>query len=141
MSEPATLPNDASTWRLLGRHQIGSIVATAIDFGTMILIVQALGGSAVWATAVGAALGGVTNFALGRTWIFLFHAGSVRGQGARYGLVSAASAGLNTLGEHLLHDRAHVEYVVARCIVAILVSVCWNFPLQRRFVFREGATP
>ena len=139
MRERATRLSDANTWRTLGRHQVGSIVATGIDFGTMILIVQAFGGSPVWATALGATLGGIANFTLGRTWIFRSHAGAVTGQGARYGLVSAASAGLNTLGEHALHDLAHVQYLVARCVVAVGVSLCWNFPLHRRFVFREGA--
>jgi hypothetical protein len=32
----------------------------------------------------------------------------------------------------------HVQYVVARTLVSIAVSLIWNFPMQRRFVFREG---
>ncbi len=125
-------------WRTLGRHQIGSLVATAVDFGVMIACVEAMRLPPVVATIVGATLGGITNFALGRAWIFPSHSGHFRGQAVRYALVSSAGAAWNALGEHLVADRAHVQYVLARAIVAIVVSLCWSFPMQREFVFREG---
>jgi hypothetical protein len=52
--------------------------------------------------------------------------------------VSAGGAGLNATGEHLLHDLARVDYLLARCFVAAAVSLFWNFPMQRRFVFSPG---
>jgi putative flippase GtrA len=125
-------------WRTLGRHQIGAAVATAVDFGLMILLVERIGLSPVAATAISAPIGGLTNFVLGRAWIFRLHSGHWAAQAARYALVSGASVGWNTAGEHLLHDGAHVEYVGARIVVSILVSLLWNFPVQRRWVFREG---
>ncbi len=112
-------PAKSGTWHTLGRHQMGSAVASAIDFCAMILCVEALRLSPVLGTAVGATLGAATNF----------------------GLVSAASAGWNSLGEHVMHDRAHLQYVLARALVALAVSLLWNFPLQRRFVFRERSLP
>jgi putative flippase GtrA len=139
MPRPAT--HSADGWLplgALGRHQIGALVATAVDFGTMIFCVERLGLSAVFATAVGATLGAVTNFSLGRSWIFRRHSGRLEAQAARYALVSAGSAGWNSLGEHVVHDLAHVQYVVARVLVAVAVSLLWNFPMHRRFVFREG---
>ena len=125
-------------WPTLARHQVGSLVATAVDFGAMIALVEGAGLSPVAGTAVGASLGAVTNFSLGRAWIFPRHSGHWAAQAARYAVVSAASAGWNTLGEHLLHDLARVQYVLARVVVSIAVSLLWNFPMQRRFVFREG---
>jgi putative flippase GtrA len=127
-----------AAWRTLGRHQIGSLVATAVDFGTMIAFVELLGISAVRATALGAALGGIANFSLGRTWIFRHQSGRLGGQAARYALVSAAGAGWNALGETVVHDRAHIQYIVARALVSIVVSLLWNYPMQREFVFHEG---
>jgi putative flippase GtrA len=127
----------AGTWRTLGRHQVGAAVATAIDFATMIFCVERLGLSPTAATAIAAALGAITNFTLGRAWIFRRHTGHWAWQATRYAVVSAASAGWNTLGEHLVHDVAHVQYVAARAIVSVLVSLLWNFPMQRRWVFRE----
>jgi putative flippase GtrA len=125
-------------WSTLARHQLGAVVATAVDFATMIALVERLGLSPVAGTAVGASLGALTNFALGRAWVFPRHSGHWAGQAGRYAVVSAASAGWNALGEHLVHDVARVQYVVARVFVSIAVSLLWNFPMQRRFVFREG---
>ena len=104
----------------------------------MILFVEILGLSPTAATAIGATLGGITNFTLGRAWIFRRHSGHVSGQAIRYAGVSAAGAAFNAMGEHLVHDRAHIQYVVARAMVAIAVSLLWNFPMQREFVFQEG---
>jgi putative flippase GtrA len=128
----------ADAWRTLGRHQIGALVGTAIDFGSMIACVEEFGMPPVAGTAIGATFGGVANFVLGRSWIFRHQSGSVPAQAIRYALVSAAGAAWNALGEHLVADRAHVQYVLARAIVAVLVSLFWNFPMQRQFVFHEG---
>ena len=127
-----------SAWQTLGRHQVGAVAATAVDFGAMILCVQANLLGPVAATSVGATMGAITNFGLGRTWIFRSRSASVASQAGRYVGVSAASAGLNVLGEHLVHDGAHVQYVLARALVAFAVSLLWNFPMQRHFVFPEG---
>ena len=140
MPPPATPSADArasATWRTLGRHQVGATAATVVDFGAMILLVETLGVPPWIATAIGATLGGVTNFMLGRTWIFRRQSGHVAGQAIRYASVSAAGAALNSFGEHVVHDRAHIQYVVARAMVAIAVSLLWNFPMQREFVFQE----
>ncbi len=128
-----------STLYTLARHQAGGFLAGVVDFGAMIFGVEALGWSPVVGTAVGATLGAVTNFVLGRTWIFRRHSGQTADQALRYAVVSACSAGLNALGEHLAHNRAHVQYVLARVLVAIAVSILWNFPLHRRFVFRDDS--
>jgi putative flippase GtrA len=123
--------------RMLGRHQLGAVACTGIDFAVMIGLVQGLDLSPVAAAAIGASCGGLSNFALGRMWIFKRVAGSAPAQAVRYAVVSAASAGWNALGEHVLHDVARFQYVVARVIVAVAVSLFWNFPMQRHFVFQD----
>jgi putative flippase GtrA len=121
-----------------GRHQVGSLVATAVDFGTMTLLVSGLGVPPALATAVGATLGGVTNFLLGRFWIFAADKDPAAGQAGRYLFVSGASLGLNVGGEYVLHDLLGIQYLLARVLIAIAVSVLWNFPVQRAFVYRQA---
>jgi len=125
------------TLSLLVKHQTSSLVATAIDFGTMVAMHELVRLSPTWSTVVGATCGAIANFILGRHWTFRATHHRARGQAVRYALVSAASLALNALGEHLLAERLHVQYVVARLAVAVAVSVLWNFPLQRAFVFAE----
>jgi putative flippase GtrA len=134
---PAAGDPAVGTWRTLGRHQLGAIAATLVDFATMIALVEGTGLSPEAATPIGAVLGAGTNFTLGRAWIFRRHTGHWAAQASRYALVSAASAGWNTIGEQLMHGMGHVQYVAARAMVSFVVSLLWNFPVQRAFVFRE----
>jgi hypothetical protein len=55
--------------------------------------------------------------------------------------VSLVSLGLNSAGEYVLVSVARMQYVLARVLVAIAVSVVWNFPMQRGFVYRSLAAP
>jgi putative flippase GtrA len=123
---------------LLIRHQAGAILATIADFLTMIAWVELRLGSSVSGAAVGAASGAITSFTMGRLWIFQAHRRPAAGQALRYALVSAGSLGLNSLGQYLALKASGLPYVLCRVVVAAVVGVCWNFPLQRRFVFAGG---
>jgi putative flippase GtrA len=120
-----------------GRHHISSLIATGVDFLAMIGSVELLRLSPVTGTVIGAAIGGVTNFLLGRHFTFRSEAENVSGQALRYGLVSAASLGLNALGEHLFISFIPSRYVLGRILVATTVNNLWNYPMQRFFVFAE----
>jgi putative flippase GtrA len=121
---------------LLGKHQLASIVATAVDYSMMIIMVSVVGLTAVEGTVIGAATGASVNFTMGRYFTFRASHGRAEGQAFRYVLVSAASLGWNALGEHLLAVVLGLHYVIARLITGTLVSFLWNYPLQRYFVFK-----
>lgn len=124
----------------VARHQLGALVASIVNFSVMIACVHA-GLSPVAGTALGAACGAATNFTLARHWIFPSDSPDrAYRQAVRYGLVSAGSLGLNTLGEFALHNGAHTQYVLARLLVAVSVSLAWNYPLQRLWVFAPRRT-
>jgi putative flippase GtrA len=143
MSTPTAAPTRSLATPLgrhlatFARHQAGAVFVTILDFTTMTVLVKQLGTSAVLGTVVGAAVGGVTNFILGRKWIFggASRDANVRRQALRYAAVSGASLVLNATGEYLVHDCLGVQFQIARAIVAALVSVAWNFPMHRNVVF------
>ena len=118
------------------RHHIVSLVATAVDFSTMIGVVELFHASPVLGTVCGAAAGAVTSFILGRIFTYRSRAEPLLGQVLRYGLVSSASLGFNALGEHLiLLSVMGSHYVLGRALVAVAVNNVWNYPMQRKFVF------
>jgi putative flippase GtrA len=119
----------------LARHQAGAAVATAVDYGVMITLVSLAGAAPEIGTAVGAACGGITNFTVGRRWVFRATQRDPYPQAGRYAAVSLGSLLLNTCGMHFVASLLHVQYVAARVIVSIFVSLFWNFPMQRTFVF------
>lgn len=129
----------AGFFALLGKHQVSSLVATVVDFSLMVVSVEALNLPPALATVVGAASGAITNFTLGRHWAFRATSGRARSQALRYALVSAASLLLNALGVYLVATVLGIHYLAARVAVAVLVSIGWNFPLHRHFVFADDS--
>jgi len=128
-----------STLHLLGRHQMASVVATALDFGTMTVLVELGVLSPAFATLAGAMFGAVVNFLLGRR-IFRATSRSATPQAFRYAMVSTASAAFNATGVYVLHQHLGAQYLLARVCVSVVVSILWNFPLQRHFVFGASKT-
>jgi putative flippase GtrA len=119
----------------LRRSQVAALIATVVDFSTMISLIEFAGVWYVAATAAGAFVGAVVNFFLGRHWSFTAGHQPIHGQFARYAIVSAVSLALNTLGVYLLTDYAGFHYTISRAITAVSVALLFNFPLHRRFVF------
>jgi putative flippase GtrA len=126
---------------IFARHQAGSLIASAVDFSTMIAGVRLLDLHPALATAGGAAAGATVNFLLGRYWIFPNGGATTGASALRYLLVSLVSLGLNSAGEYVLVSVARLQYVFARVLVAIAVSIGWNFPMQRGFVYRSVSAP
>jgi putative flippase GtrA len=121
----------------LRRSQIASLTATAVDFGSLIFLVEICHVWYVAATATGAFLGATVNFILGRHWTFRAHHESARGQVLRYAAVAAVSLILNSMGVYLLTEFLAIHYAISKIIIAFLVGLLFNFPLHRRFVFKR----
>ena len=101
------------------------------------------------ATAAGAVAGGVVNCII--NYRFTFHASECdwRAVIVKYTMVWTGSVALNSLGTEALYYalsnwhwlenigfRPDGYYAAARLSVSLIVSWCWNFVLQRYFVYR-----
>ncbi len=131
------------------RSSLSSQVASWIDMGGSIGLV-ALGVSEWLATPVGAVLGGIVNCCI--NYKFTFHASdcSVKAVAVKYVLIWLGSVLFNTVGTSLLAnvlDSWHIlesigfttvgSFAVARVIVSLVVSLAWNFLMQKTFVYRR----
>ncbi len=122
------------------RHHAAAVLATAVDYVTMIAGVELAGLAPVAATPIGAFAGAFTSFTANRHFTYRGAARvAVRAQAWRYALVSGVSLGLNTAGEYLFHHVWNVQYMLARVITSIIVSNAWNYPTMKYFVFSPGA--
>jgi len=118
------------------RAQIASLIATVVDFVTLVMLVEHVRVYYVTATAIGAFVGAVTNFLLGRLWSFRAVHGKYTSQAFRYALVSAGSLVLNSLGVWWFTEHHAIPYTLSKIATALLVGIFFNFPLHRAFVFR-----
>lgn len=131
------------------RSSLSSQVASWIDMGTGIGLV-ALGVSEWLATPIGAVLGGVVNCCI--NYKFTFHASDcpVKAVAVKYLLVWLGSVMFNTVGTSLLAnvlDNWHIletlgftnvgSFAAARIFVSLVVSLGWNFLMQKYFVYRQ----
>ena len=90
----------------------------------------------VISAAVGAAVGAVIAFFLGRNWAFVAKDEQKRTQALKYFIVALGSLGLNTFGVYAFTEWAEFQYVVSKTITAIIVAVSYNYTLNKYFVFK-----
>lgn len=133
------------------RSSMSSQVASWTDLGSSIGLV-ALGVSKWVATPVGAVLGGIVNCLI--NYRFTFRAAqecTLRSVAVKYVLIWLGSVLFNTVGTSLLADildRWHLlermgftnvgSFAAARLIVSLVVSLAWNYLMQKNFVYRRS---
>ncbi len=136
MTPTADKPRRSWT-RLFVGAQIAAIIGTAVDFVVVYVLTEFAGIWYAYSNALGAACGAVTNFLLGRYWVFQAKESKMHHQAFRYFLVATGSLILNTLGVYLLTEFTPSHYMLSKTIVAIFIAVTFNFLLQKKFVFRR----
>jgi putative flippase GtrA len=124
------------TTTTLGRSVVTSIFTTALDFGTMMGLAQ-LGVDYRVATFLGTVVGFLANFTINRYWAFEAHGSSVWWQFVRVLPVQVGSTALQTLGVWLFVGALGIRLWISKLVVASLVYLCWNYPMNRFFVFRK----
>ncbi len=118
------------------RYNVIAALATASDFSVFILLSKKL---AVWyvaATFISAICGGAVSFVLNRNWAFMSRDGKLSKQAIKYFLVWNGSIFLNTAGLYLIVETTHLNEIISKIIVAIIVGVGFNFLMYKYFIFK-----
>jgi putative flippase GtrA len=125
------------------KAQLASLIATGVDFLVFSVLLRWAGVPPVAASArvtfygvTGTLSGGFTYFMLGRTWVFNTREKKWMAQVSRYVPVWIGNLVLNASGLYLLTRYTVIQPMWAKVITAILVAVLYNYPLQKRFVFK-----
>jgi len=117
------------------RSQLAAFAGSLVDFLAVIFFTEVANIWYVYSTALGALIGAIVNFLLGRYWVFLATESKMRYQAMRYAIVSLGSLLLNTLGVYLFTDYGGLNYIYSKLIAGLLVGVFYNFVLQKKFVY------
>jgi putative flippase GtrA len=127
--------------RSFTRNALTSVFTTALDFGVMTGLVEIFHVYYVIAVFCGTIAGAASNFFINRHWSFQATHTGPRWQLARFLPVQAGSSALSTAGVWVLTEHTHLVYVYSKIIVATLVYIVWNYPMNRWFVFRRWSKP
>lgn len=117
------------------RSQIVSVIATACDFGVMIFFTEVAHLWYLVSVFLGTFTGGLVGFILGRRWAFTSRQGRISHQAYRYFIMWVINILLNLGGVYCLVDFLHLKYILAKAIVAVILSISFNYPMQKYYVF------
>jgi putative flippase GtrA len=118
------------------KAQLVSLLASSVDFGVTLALVQGLGFPHIAGSATGTISGGATHFMISRNWVFSAQEDKWAAQLTRYMLVWVGNFVLNVTGLWLLTRYTGMNYLLAKTIIAILIAVFYNYVLQKRYVFK-----
>ena len=118
------------------KSQFASIVATTVDFLTLIGLTELFGVYYLISTACASVAGAIVSFSLGRHWAFKRADKGLWGQAFKYAIASGIILLCNVGGMYLFTDILSIPYVYSKVITAIIVGVLISFPLFRYFVYR-----
>lgn len=120
------------------KAQVASLIGTIVDFFITLVSVELFGIWYVAGTFFGNLSGGITNFMLGRQWVFKAQGRNLHTQIFRYLIVWCGSIILNTSGVYLMTHYLTVQYIVSKIIVSLVIAFGYNYILQRYFVFNSS---
>lgn len=133
------------------RSSVSSQIASWIDMGIGFMFFAFVHLAPWISTAIGAVCGGIVNCCI--NYRFTFHATDipVKAVAVKYSMVWLGSLLLNVYGTQILYEllnkfslleqlgfRPNGYYAAARLSVSLIVSIFWNFMMQKSFVYRSN---
>ena len=132
------------------RSVITSQISAYTDFIVSFIFYALISLSAGLSAMIGATAGGVVNCLINYKFTFRMRESSYLAIGVKFFLVWLGRLLLNTFGTQYLANLLdnsslldsvnmvdNIRFTIARVVTSIIVSVFWNFLLQRYFVFRS----
>ncbi|MGB7527853.1 GtrA family protein [Sphingobacterium cellulitidis] len=119
------------------KAQLSAFIGGLSDFGIYTFCYTVLKFTAPFSNVISGSLGAIVNFTINRYWSFDNTETSLSSQLWKFILVVIGSITLKSLGIHLLVDIWHVHFLISKAIVEIIVSLGFNYTLQRFWVFRK----
>ncbi|MDR1887021.1 MAG: GtrA family protein [Prevotellaceae bacterium] len=114
------------------------------DYCIMILLTEFVKIHYTVSIAIACTLGAIMNFSVNKKWTFYSknsrYKFSLPQQLWRFIFVVVSSIGLKMLGTYLTTAYLHIDYKISRIITDMLVSILYNYMLQRYWVFRDRSS-
>lgn len=126
---------------IFAKAQLSAFTGGIVDYLTMIFCTELLGVHYTISIAIGGIVGAVVNFSVNRYWTFDDNRASqspVGKQLLKFIFVVAGSIGLKSGGTYLMTTGLHLDYKISRIFVDIIVSLSFNYVLQKYWVFKKA---
>lgn len=119
------------------KAQVSAFSGGIFDYGIMLFCKEVVGLGVGVSICISGILGAVVNFSINRFWTFKKDESPVGSQLWKFALVVIGSILLKSQGTVLLTDLTQIDYKITRLLVEVIVSLGFNFTLQKYWVFKK----
>lgn len=116
---------------------LASLIASFCDYLITLIFKEFLHYDPVQASITGTIIGGIINFIISRKWVFESTDSPVFHQGRKYLLMWMGNLILNTAGVYVLIRFAGLFYMSAKALTSLTVALGYNYPIQKKYVFKN----
>lgn len=137
--------NKTSEWvqkiLIFAKAQISAFIGGMTDYAIMVFFTEFFHVHYTISIVIGGVIGAVVNFAINKTWTFhardVLYKNSVKKQLIKFVLVVLNSILLKSSGTYFITTFLHIDYKISRIIVDLVVSLAFNYNLQKYWVFKK----
>src|SRR5690606_30739562 len=119
------------------KAQFSAFIVGLFDFGIYTFCFTILNFTAPFSNIVSGSLGAVINFTINRYWSFESSKNSIGSQLWKFVIVVIGSISLKSFGIYILVDVFHWNFIISKLLVEVIVSLGFNFLLQKFWVFKK----
>ena len=124
-------------FRIFFKAQLSAFIGGIADYLIMIFLTEYAGLFYTRSIIISGMLGAVVNFSLNRYWAFKSVDETKRKQLARFVFVVLGSIALKSSGTYIVTEYLKLDYRISRLCVDAVVSLAFNFTLQKYWVFKN----
>lgn len=126
---------------IFGKAQLSAFLGGVVDYIVMIICTEFFGIHYTVSIAIGGVVGAVVNFSLNREWTFRSKGRAYRSslirQLSKFAIVVVNSILMKAAGTHFFTTYFGIDYKISRLLTDLIVSLLFNFTLQKFWVFRK----
>ena len=123
------------------KAQVSAFIGGLSDYAIMVFVTEVFHVHYTISIAIGGIIGAIINFSLNKAWTFHNksqpYKSSVRKQLLKFVLVVLNSILLKSTGTFLITNFIRIDYKISRIIVDLMVSLLFNYTLQKHWVFNK----
>ena len=126
---------------IFARAQASAFTGGMTDYLIMLVCTELLAIHYTVSIVLGGIVGAIVNFSVNRYWAFQSRQSTVQRQLSKFITVVAGSILLKSSGTYFFTNWLSIDYKISRVMIDIIVSLGFNFTLQKYWVFNKKGDP
>jgi len=126
---------------VFSKAQVSAFIGGICDYMIMVFITEVFHVHYMISIAIGGIIGAVVNFSLNKGWTFrskdVPYKNSIYKQLLKFVLVVINSILMKSSGTYLITTFLNLDYKISRIFVDLVVSLAFNYTLQKHWVFKK----